>query len=334
MDEQEEITNHPFKRAHLITVSAIILITIVASIFVKQKTNNSVVEALFVNSEKTLHSTNGTTNLVFMGKGSINHKAADLTDSMMFISLIHSTHKITIIPIPRDTWVNTMKAKINTAYYYGNERRMGGGLDLAKSAISEITGQPVHYAIALDFAGFIELINIVGGIEVNVNNSFDDYKYPIPGLENVEPEEDRYEHLHFEAGPQHMDGGTALKFARSRHAEGDEGTDFARSARQQKIISAFKDKIISTETLFNFQTIQQMFESIYSSIDTDIKSEEYAGFFNFFLGYHQSNQSINPGNLENYLTNPPSKSPYKGQWVLVPENDWEEVYEYVDSLLQ
>ncbi len=128
---------------------------------------------------------------------------------------------------------------------------------LAKDSVSVILGQPVHYAMSLDFASFVRIIDALGGLEVEVERSFDDYKYPIPGRENDqclgEPSTKtaefncRYEHIHFNGGQNLMDGATALKFVRSRNGEGEEGTDFARSARQQKVINSIKQRLLSAE---------------------------------------------------------------------------------------
>ena len=68
-----------------------------------------------------------------------------------------------------------------------------------------------------------------------------------------------------------MDGKTALTFVRSRHAEGEEGSDFARSKRQEKIIQAFKDKLFSFQTIINPAKIISLYDILKDSIDTDIK---------------------------------------------------------------
>lgn len=320
------------KRANIVIV-AILLIVLGIAVFIKAKNSESIIGSLFTNPKEILSHTNGLTNLVFMGIGGEGHEASNLTDSMIFISINHDSAMITTLSIPRDIWVDSMKAKINTAYYYGKERRAGGGIDLAKSAVSEVTGQPIHYAVVLDFSGFIKTIDSVGGIEVDVERSFDDYKYPIPGKENAEPESDRYEYLHFDAGLQRMDGARALKFARSRYAQGDEGTDFARSARQNKIVLAFIDKVFSTETFLNPSNITSMVDNLQDSISSDISKEEIAGFLKLSLNWKDSGKKLSNGSLKEYLINPKDKSPYDGQWVLVPLTNWQEIHDYIKELL-
>lgn len=332
MDNTKE-TNRPKARRFYFAIAAVILVVFSIVFINREKNRRSLVGSIFIEASENLRRTGEITNIVVMGVGGEGHDSPDLTDSMMLVSINHEKSSITILPLPRDIWVNSMQAKLNTAYHYGNERREGGGLDLAKSAISETTGQPIHYAVVLEFAGFIEIIDSVGGVEVDVERSFDDYKYPIPGKEDVEPETDRYEYLHFDEGLQTMDGALALKFARSRHAEGEEGTDFARSMRQQKIIYAFVNKVFSTENLLSVNKTKELISKISDSVDTDIVSEEYASFLKIALEFRQSGQEIRSGSLEDYLETPDTRSPYGGQWVLIPIVDYQEIYDYVENLL-
>lgn len=317
----------------LIILALVVLLFSGLFFYFRSHRSQEFVPGLVSNPLDNLASTAGRTNLVFLGFGGEGHQAADLTDSMIFVSLSHLDSSITLLSIPRDIWVDTMVAKINTAYYYGNERREGGGLDLAKSAVSEITGQPVHYALALDFQGFVEAIDAIGGIDLEIKNSFDDYQYPIPGKEDAEPESERYEHLHFDAGPAHLDGELALKFARSRHAEGEEGTDFARSARQQQIITAFQDKLLSSETLLKLDVLKDLFSRFRDNIDTDITDGEFGSFFRFFLNYQAANRPGQSLSLDDYLTSPKDSTPYQKQWVLIPTSSWEEIHGYVQDSL-
>lgn len=333
LDKKEPIVTNSHRFIVALGVIFLSLFVIVLAFYLRFKSARYLVSGLVSDPTKILQTTNNRTNLVFLGLGGEGHEAPDLTDSMIFISLSHQTSSITMISLPRDIWVPTMKAKINTAYHYGNKKRDDGGRDLAKSAVSEILGLPVHYVIALDFAGFVKAVDSVEGIDVEVKRTFDDYQYPIPGKEAVLPESDRYEHLHFDAGLTHMDGATALKFARSRHAEGEEGTDFARANRQQLIILAFKDKLLSSETLLNFDKLKNIYASIKSSVDTDIPESELAGFFRFFLDFSREGQTVNHLTLEDKFMNPKNRTPYDGQWVLIPKVTMEEIHQYVKENL-
>ena len=164
--------------------------------------------------------------------------------------------------------------KINGVYADGESKRIGGGLLEAEAAISKVTGQDINYGVRIDFSGFVKAVDIIGGLDINVDNTLDDYEYPISGKEDEScgySDEDikafsatspaeldiqqkftcRYMHVHFDKGPNHMNGETALEYVRSRHAIGVEGGDFARSKRQEKVINAFKNKVLSAQTLIN-----------------------------------------------------------------------------------
>lgn len=300
--------------------------------YARSQNARNVVSGVVSSPADVLHSDAGRTNVLLLGVGGEGHKGGDLTDSMLFISLGLEGQTAKIIPIPRDIWVDSLAAKMNTAYHYGNERGDGEGRNLAKQAVTEILGIPVHYVLVLDFQGFVKAIDAVGGIDVEVERTFDDYKYPIPGLETAEPESARYEHVHFDQGTTHMDGETALKFARSRHALGDEGTDFARAARQEKILLAFRHKVLSTQTFFSPDAIDGLKNSLTSSIDTDIGSREQASFFKVFLGLG-SLDNIESLSLTEYLQNPKITKNYGGQWVLVPTPTLETLQTYVQESL-
>jgi polyisoprenyl-teichoic acid--peptidoglycan teichoic acid transferase len=301
-------------------IIAAIFLLVIASLFWWFHTTKSLVGTV-IREAKPFVSTAGRTNLVIMGIGGEGHESPDLTDTIMLVSLGLTSKDIKIISIPRDLWVDTLKAKVNSAYYYGNEKKEKGGLVLAKSAIGEITGQPIHYIAVIDFSGFVQIIDSVGGIDVTVDRPFDDYEYPIPGKETAEPENARYEHLHFDAGLTHMDGTTALKFARSRHASGVEGTDYARGARQQKIILALKDKILTTGTLTNLNTVKSLVDQLVATIKTDISPDLYSSFLQFGLAFQKSHAPLTSTSLTDYVVEPKNKSPYGGQWVILPTKD-------------
>lgn len=278
-----------------------------------------------------LASDNSRTNIALLGVGGHGHEGGELTDSILVASVHHESKKITLLSIPRDIWLSSQVAKINAIYYYAEKQIPGTGLSRVRSALSEVTGLPIHYSLLIDFSGFIKAIDAVGGIEVTVDRTFDDYKYPIPGKENVEPEADRYEHLHFKAGTQHMDGVTALKYVRSRHALGEEGTDFARSIRQQKVIRAFLRSLISTQTVFNSERITTLESALSSSIKTDIPESLYSSFTK--LGLTLNFDEIKSITIESLLYNPKNLKPYGSQWVLLPIKDWTTIHSYVQENL-
>lgn len=272
--------------------------------------------------EDILRAASGRTNFLLLGMGGAGHEAADLTDTLMFISLNPLTKDTVLLSIPRDLWVASLRAKINAAYHYG-------GLTAAKIAVTAILGQPVHYAVTLDFAGFTQAIDLVGGIDITVPAAFDDFRYPVPGKETASVAE-RYEHLHFDAGPQRLDGTTALKYVRSRNAEGEQGSDFARSRRQQQVISAFKDKLFSAQTLLNPTRLLELKRTLSASLIHDLSDAEILALAKLAIGF--STASIRSGNLDALLYHPPISSRYDSQWILVPRAD-QNLKDYVTNLI-
>lgn len=309
-----------------------------------------------------IKSDNGRINILLLGVGGEGHEGPYLSDSMILASIDKKGKDVALINIPRDLWVPDMKQKINAAYAFGEEKDKKG-LDLAKKTVSGLFGVPIHYGFRLDFDGFVKAIDLVGGLDINVENSFTDSTYPVVGKENdtcgiqIEnkngdvyfidatgsavllteennPFDCRYEVLTFKRGPTHMDGVTALKFVRSRHGDNGENSDFARSSRQEKVLTAFKQKIFSTETLLNPKRIVDLGSTFSNSIDTDIKTEEIPLFIK--LAQKAKDAAINRIVLDvgrdNSVLEEGIPAEHGGQYVLVPKNNgWQELAEYVQG---
>jgi anionic cell wall polymer biosynthesis LytR-Cps2A-Psr (LCP) family protein len=218
----------------------------------------------------------GIYNVLLLGYGGAGHEGSLLTDSMIVLHVDTNAKKATMISIPRDLWVPG-NHKINAAGIAGFEN--------IGPVIQNVTGLPINYYVSVDFGGFIKLIDNLGGIKVNVPNSFDDPFYPITGEENntcglTDPEifelknkyqgfelerqfTCRYEHLHFEKGPTDIDGKTALKFVRSRHGD----SDFGRSLRQFAILTGIGNKLINLKSL---NKIDQTVNTLFGIVKTDL----------------------------------------------------------------
>lgn len=306
--------------------------------------------------------TNNRINILVMGIGGGLHDGPNLTDTMIYASIDPVTKKVSLVSIPRDLWMPELKAKINTAYAVGEAKAKGGGLKLAKASIATLLDQQIDYGVRIDFNGFIKAVDMVGGLDVTVDGVLDDSQYPIEGKENdscglddekiaslsaelatgsATEEESfpcRYEHLHFDKGLQRMDGVNALKYVRSRHAEGQEGSDFARSKRQEKVISAFKDKIFSAGTFLNPVKLVSLVTVLSDSIDTDINEDEYDDFVK--LAQQMKGGKIDSAILDIGdeqasrigLLEHPDSGDYDGQYVLVPtrgNGKYSEIQEYI-----
>ena len=305
-------------------------------------------------------------NILLLGTGGANHDGPNLSDTIILASIDPNKDTVTLISVPRDLWDPTLQAKINTAYAFGQDRGTGQGLTLARQEISKILGQPIDYGFRIDFGGFVKAVNMLGGLDINVARTFDDYQYPIEGKEDdtcgltddqiasleaqaasgsatdeTDPFACRYEHIHFNAGLQHMDGETALTYVRSRHALGPEGTDFARSQRQEKVISAFKKKIFSAGTYLNPVKIVSLFTIFKDSIDTDISENDIGNFVKLaekMKGATIKSYVIDMGEGDRIglLVNPPISPEYNNSWVLSPSlgnGKYTEIHQYVACVL-
>lgn len=298
-------------------------------------------------------------NVLFLGIGGGQHDGPLLTDTIIYVSFDPASQKTTLISIPRDLWVLDLQAKINTAYSFGEETRRDGGLLLVKTAVEKILNQPVDYVLRIDFNGFTKAIDLIGGIDVNVENNFEDSEYPIAGKEvdscgftGDEFEKRatssaisdafpcRYEKITFKEGLRHMDGNAALKFVRSRHAKGSEGSDFARAKRQEIVIEAFKKKIFSLNTFLNPGKLMGLHDVFQNTIHTDIQIQEYDDFIKLAqkMKDAQTNNVVffysDPNSdKQGIFINPPISRLYNNQWVLIPRlgnGNFLEVQKYVN----
>src|SRR3989344_4721307 len=288
--------------------------------------------------EKKIATTAGRTDILIMGKAGEGHTAPDLTDTIIFVSVSHVDSSVILLSLPRDIWIPSLRAKLNSAYYWGNQKQESGGLILAKSSTEEIVGKPIHYGIIVDFSGFKRIIDVLGGIEIEVQTSFIDEKYPIAGRENDECDGDpdfkcRYESVKFDAGVQSMDGETALKFVRSRNAEGDEGTDLARSARQQKVIAATKDRVLKPDVFLSPKKMLTLWKVTKDSIETDMDPSAVAILARRVV---ENGQKISSFVLpEEFLLKPPASSLYDNLYVFLPRGEsWDGLHGWVDCVFE
>ncbi len=210
----------------------------------------------------------GHTNFLIMGIGGKNHEGSDLTDTIVLASLDEEDKKLSMISIPRDLYVKdniSGGTRINEIYYYAKNYYEDSkkGLEYTKERIEELFGIPIHYWLKIDFHGFKEIVDTVGGIDVYVENSIYDPFYPKDGTYLYEP-------FSISKGQHHMDGETALKYSRSRKTT----SDFDRANRQQQVIYAIKEKALQTEIIFSMDKIEKLFNTLKENIETNITPKE------------------------------------------------------------
>lgn len=220
-------------------------------------------------------------NILLLGQGGPGHDGPYLTDTILLTSLDTKNKKVAFTSIPRDLFVNIPDLgyrKINSANSIGETKQAGLGPAYATNVVQKTFDIEIPYYILVDFKAFEEIIDVVGGVDIQVDKSFTDAEYPIPGKEDALPVSARYKILNFTAGPKHMDGQTALEFIRSRHGNNGEGSDFARSKRQQKVILALKQKVLSAGTLLNPIKINEILNSLESHITTNLQFADIIAF--------------------------------------------------------
>lgn len=311
-------------------------------------------------TDSGIKSDNNRTNILFLGTGGAGHDGPNLSDTMILASVEKSGKDIAIVSIPRDLWVPDEKVKINALYAFGEEDN-NQGLERTVKAVSILFDTPIHYAIRVDFDGFIQSIDLLRGLDVEVGNSFTDYRYPIQGRENDtcglqlenkdglvyykdatgeavliteenNPFDCRYEAIKFQQGTVHMDGKTALKYVRSRHGDNGENSDFARSARQEKVISAIRSKVFSTETLLNPKRVVELAMTLGNSIDTNITGDEIPLFVKLaqkFKNAEIRRVVLDSGRPESMLKDGDPQDHF-GQFVLTPKGgSWRDLSEYI-----
>jgi len=283
--------------------------------------------------------------ILLLGYGGPGHSGESLTDTIIAAHFEPEKRTAALISIPRDLLVplpkdgSSVRRKINDAY------ALGGG-QLAKQTVGAVIGMPIGYFVAVSFEGLKEAIDILGGVDVRVPVTFDDYYYPVVGKENEtcgkSPEEVqqilttlsgfaidkqfpcRFEQVHFDAGVSHMDGTTALVFVRSRHSA-QHGGDFARSERAQALLVGIKDKLFSLGAL---DDVIPFFNRLSHSLQTDLDAETVKALLKG-IG-EASEYSL----TSVYLTdqNVLRSTTTGGQFVLIPkdgEGKWEGIWAFV-----
>lgn len=325
-------------------------------------------------------------NFLLFGYGGGRHEGTYLTDTMIFLHLDTASKSAVMISIPRDLWVklptkdgSDFSTKINAVYQMElfpedypalDKKYLGTNKDasLIKKVVGDIFGQKIDNYAAIDFEGFKKGIDLLGGVEIEVEKPFIDYQYPIEGRENdlcdgeieelfkkaepflkpgYNPEDKervlkddpkldeflrnatesphlafpcRYETLTFKKGLTKMDGETALKFVRSRHADGD-GGDFSRAKRQQLLLQSVKDKVLSLGFL---SKVIPLMDQLSNHLKTDLSLEEVKKLAQEAKNANQYHLKTFVLSTENLLNESISDD---GQYILIPKaghNNWQD----------
>lgn len=211
----------------------------------------------------------GQINILLLGIGGEGHEGPYLTDTMILAQIRPDIGQIALTSIPRDYLAdlpnNFGQRKINSAFAEGFNRNKSykDAGQWSMETVEKISGIKIPYFAVIDFSGFKEAVDLIGGVDIKVEKTFTDYEYPDSNKGYLPP-------VTFEQGLRHMNGSEALQFSRSRHGNNGEGSDFARSLRQQKIINAFKNKVLGLKLINDAGTINHLLGTFADHFHTNV----------------------------------------------------------------
>jgi LCP family protein required for cell wall assembly len=221
------------------------------------------------------------------------------SDTVIVISVDLAGKSAGMLSIPRDLYVPItglnppQRNRINTAYVWGEYYRYpGGGPALAMRTVRETLGIPIDHYAAIDFRGFVKAIDALGGVDITLDKALSD-----PHLTKWA----------FPAGRQHMDGETALRFARVRYMD----SDFQRERRQQKLLLALRDQALRPDTL---PRLPALLTSLWGAVKTDLSPAQV-------LSLVRLGSEIDASRIHNHIVDETMVTSYRtpaGAAVLLP----------------
>lgn len=313
-------------RLRLVAGYSILIILIVGYILISQVlklTHSLHIDPTWVFAPLSSASHDGSVTILLLGIGGGYHEGPSLTDSINLVSYSPERNTLRSVGIPRDIWVPDIRDKINSVYTYALDQDSKDPYTYVKKVFHDVFGVNIDYILIVDFADFVKIIDSMGGIDLVVPRTFVDTRYPRDGFESAECEPYdpdyacRYETLVVRKGPQHMNGTVALKFVRSRRAEGTEGGDFSRSERQQLVISAVRSRLEKLVRDADFDTLAKAVSLLDQSITRDIPTAEVVALVRTALLSRRSLEST-ATILDTELFEVPDMGAYDGRYVLVP----------------
>ncbi len=282
----------------------------------------------------------GRVNVLLLGRGGEGETAPDLTDTIVVASLDPVNNKVALLSIPRDLWVKSDSgdsSKINAVFALTKEAAVSEGKTIEQSEsegfaaiekmVTETMGIPIHYHAMIDFSGFKEAIDTIGGIDINVDENGEVYEV----LRDHSTASNYV--LDVKQGQQHFDGRRALFYSRSRYTSAR--GDFDRAERQRKVMVALKDKILTLGTFANPAKVSGLMSNFGNHIQTNMSLSELMRFYNI-------GKSIDSSNITSVgLADPPNDfvttDMIGDQSVVVPRagiSDFSEIKKYVRNTLK
>ena len=188
------------------------------------------------------------------------------TDSLMLVSIDPSRKALGVLSIPRDLWVRIPEQeehdRINRAYFLGEGRATGYGPRLLQQTVSWNLGMRVHNYILVDFQAVIDIVDHLGGVEVTIDYTIDDERFPDMNY--------GYDPFYLPAGTHILDGWDTLRFARTRHGN----NDVRRAERQQMVLYAIRDRVLSLNVLQLIGQAPALLATLGEHVQTGLELEQ------------------------------------------------------------
>lgn len=236
------------------------------------------------------------------------------SDTMILVTVYPPGPRVALLSIPRDLYVEIPgrgTRRINAAHFWGENESEGGGPALAQQTVAQNFGVPVHHYVRVDFDSFRAIVDAVGGIDVVVEEPIVDDAYPTADYGTIR--------IEIPAGPQHMDGETALRYARSRHRS----SDFDRARRQQQVLISLARRLLEPEV---WPALPVVYQVVVDDVDTDV-----TGLVLLLLA--PTLYRVGPDGIEHYVIDHEMTEPWTtptGGAVLLPR--WEAITPLVQEL--
>ncbi|MCA9327876.1 LCP family protein, partial [Candidatus Saccharibacteria bacterium] len=240
--------------------------------------NNNPLSLLGVFKPVDLKNDNGRVNILVAGNSAddLGHGGAELTDSIMVLSINTKNNTALMLSIPRDLWVDIPDyghAKINAAY-------PNGGMDSLKTVVEEVTDLPIHYTALVNYTAFRDLVNAVGGITITIDSDDPRGIYD-PSLDWTT--RNCCALAKYPNGPVELNGKQALNLARARgDAYGSYGypdSDYTRTKHQRQMLVAIKDKASSTSVIANPLKVGSLLDALGANVRTDLQLNEMQALY-------------------------------------------------------
>lgn len=250
-----------------------------------------------------------------------------LTDSILLTQVDPSQNSITLLSLPRDLWSAPYQTKINALLEYGKIRYPKQPTQFPQEVIEETTNTNINYSLIISLNQLAKIIDLVGGVELDVQEGFIDEMYPRDDIDiTIETDPEKlFETVEFEPGLQIMDGETALKYIRSRHSlDPNAGNDLARSQRQQQVIQALIKSLSEPKKYWHHPVLAgYLFQFYQLNFHQYLPLEELLSIaFNFAsnidaLTLTPLSLSVYPDENEGLIEHPKNLAPYQNQWVYI-----------------